>query len=367
MGLVRFFLALVVANVHFEAIVTKPDGTAGIPSLALLGMNSVYAVFFFYTISGFLITYTLTRNYERSLAGTLAFYRNRFIRIFSLYWPLAAIALALFPGAWADFTTGSPLDRFTNIFLLGADWNVAFGRYPADNWNALLGGLHPAWTLGAELMFYVLAPFLVRSWRMVAVLLLASLLVRAGAVQLTGPRLNETWAYYFAPSTFLFFMAGQGVCLAAERWAWLRRPAVGCTALAAVLAVLLLRQDKGLIDVTRLWVSAPLFALALPGFFEATKRNAVLNYFGDLSYPIYLTHVFTVTFIMFPLWPVFTAAVPDHHHLIIPILIAFSVIAVLVAIAAHHLLEVPVAWLMQHAFRSRVYAPAGSLRGAAST
>jgi peptidoglycan/LPS O-acetylase OafA/YrhL len=367
MGLLRFFLALVVANVHFEAIVTKPDGTAGIPSLALLGMNSVYAVFFFYAISGFLITYTLTRNYERNLAGTLTFYRNRFIRIFSLYWPMAALALAFFPGAWADFLAGTPLDRFTNLFLIGADWNLAFARYPTDNWNGLIGGLHPAWTLGAELMFYALAPLLVRSWRMVAVLLVASLMVRAGAVHLTGPRLNETWAYYFAPSTFVFFMAGQGVCLAANRWAWLRRPALGYAALAAALAVLLLRQDKGLTDVTRLWVSAPFFALALPGFFAATKRNRVLNYFGDLSYPIYLTHVLTVAFVMIPLWPVFTAAVPNHQHLIIPVLIGFSLIAVIVAVAAHHLLEVPAARLMQQALRSRDYAPAGSLRGAAST
>ena len=67
------------------------------------GFNAGYAVLFFYVISGFLITYTLTRNYTPDLSGTGDFYRRRFIRIFSLYWPIVLLAFLLMPDAWANF------------------------------------------------------------------------------------------------------------------------------------------------------------------------------------------------------------------------------------------------------------------------
>jgi len=73
MGVVRIFLAWLVATDHLY-----------------------HAVLFSCIISGFLITYTLTCNYKRDLSGTLKFYRDRFIRIVSLYWPMVIRTLVLF-------------------------------------------------------------------------------------------------------------------------------------------------------------------------------------------------------------------------------------------------------------------------------
>src|SRR5713226_8739342 len=101
MGAIRLFLALVVACDHWRASVLTPRNIP-IDDVIKLGFDSGHAVMFFYVISGFLITYTLSRNYEPNLGGTLLFYRNRFIRIFSLYWPTALLELwtfrAGFPG-----------------------------------------------------------------------------------------------------------------------------------------------------------------------------------------------------------------------------------------------------------------------------
>jgi peptidoglycan/LPS O-acetylase OafA/YrhL len=57
-----------------------------------------------------------------------------------------------------------------------------------------------AWTLGAELNFYLLAPFILRSWKIALALLLASAGVRAYLVATTV--FDGRWTYVFAPSTF---------------------------------------------------------------------------------------------------------------------------------------------------------------------
>ena len=73
-----------VAADHWNVFVLRPQSIF-IYDDYKFGFNSGYAVMFFYMVSGFLITYTLTRNYDRDLHGTFKFYKNRFIRIFSLY------------------------------------------------------------------------------------------------------------------------------------------------------------------------------------------------------------------------------------------------------------------------------------------
>ena len=70
------------------------------------GFNAGYAVMFFYVISGFLITYTLTQNYRWDWPGIAAFYSNRFIRIFSLYWAMAILALFLIASGLAAIPCG---------------------------------------------------------------------------------------------------------------------------------------------------------------------------------------------------------------------------------------------------------------------
>src|SRR5205807_10604241 len=101
----------------------------GMTAYAQLRFNAGYAVLFFYVISGFLITFTLSQNYSSDAAGAARFYRNRAVRIFSLYWPVALIGFATVPGAWHDFLVASSPDKLTGLFLLGTDWRVAFASY----------------------------------------------------------------------------------------------------------------------------------------------------------------------------------------------------------------------------------------------
>jgi peptidoglycan/LPS O-acetylase OafA/YrhL len=274
------------------------------------------------------------------------FYKNRAIRIFSLYWPLVVIVFIFIPGAGESFISGNVFDKFTNIFLLGADWNLDFARYPNDNLNAVPAGLHPAWTLGAEMSFYVLAPLLVHRWRLVLGLFVASLLLRAGLVSHFGTAIVERWTYYFTPSTFLFFMAGQGVCLLARRFAMLKDHRLGGILMLLAFAVMFFTHDTGF-DIARLWVSATLFTAALPGFFDATKDRSWMNALGNLSYPIYLTHTLAVQFLGPPLYYACVRLGLATQSYVMPVIATFLLIAVAIGIAAHLLLERPLAALFR--------------------
>jgi peptidoglycan/LPS O-acetylase OafA/YrhL len=286
MGAIRLFLALVVASGHWQAMAPQP---LQIDARVRLGFTGAQAVFFFYVISGFLISYTLSRNYTPDLQGAGRFWCNRAARIFSLYWPLAAFSLAVFPDArpqhWSDL--------FTGIFLLGTDWRLAFASYPSDHWEALLHGLHPAWTLGAELTFYLLAPLIIQSWRLATTLFVCSLGVRGYLVWQLGPAMHETWTYYFAPTTFCFFLLGHFGCRLGGVASWSMRPVFGFSLLAASALIMTFGFNYDDLDSPRLWLSILCFAVAVPAVFEATKNVRWLNILGDLSYPVYLVHVLT--------------------------------------------------------------------------
>ena len=136
MGLVRFFLALVVAVDHWRVIVLHEKWIL-LDDVVKFGFNAGYAVMFFYVISGFLITYTLTRNYKRDRSGVAAFYSNRFIRIFSLYWPMVILAFIFVASAWPQFVAASLPDKFTAYSCSGwiGGWPSVPTRHPLGRGN----------------------------------------------------------------------------------------------------------------------------------------------------------------------------------------------------------------------------------------
>jgi peptidoglycan/LPS O-acetylase OafA/YrhL len=344
MGLIRLFLAWVVAADHWRVHTLAPQSIP-IDGQFQLGFNAGYAVMFFYVISGFLITYTLTRNYDRNLSGTLKFYRNRFIRIFSLYWPLVVVCFLVVDIAWRAFLGASPLDKAISLFLFGMDWRIAaanaFG-FPVD---VSIQGLWQAWTLGAELTFYLMAPLLLRSWKIAVLLMVASLATRTAFVLALGTDLNAVWTYTFFPSTLCFFLFGHLACLASQRWNILKLPLSGAALLACSIAAMTFGSYQGF-DSPRFWSSILCFTIALPAVFEATKNINWMNATGDLSYPVYLVHLI----ILLTVGPwLINVALP----LVMPkaeagwvSLVVFLGVTTAAAAVIHKLIEVPVAGVM---------------------
>lgn len=339
MGAIRLFLAFVVVVHHLRAIILKPAGL-DTPKYYKLGMNAGFAMMFFYIISGFLISTALSEKYPPTSKGTAQFYRSRFIRIFSLYWPMVAIVFIALPFTRAEFASNSMSDKFTNLFLLGIDWRLSFADYPADHWNAAIFSLRQAWTLGPELTFYILAPFILRSRKAALAIFAGSAITRAICIHMVGFR--ELWTYYFLPSTILFFMLGHLVQTAAQEWRALRSPKIGCAVLFVSVCCLLVGSYADW-DSLRFWFAVLFFALSLPGIFAATKDTKLLNMLGDLSFPVYLVQLLVIVEAnnigLFRAMP---------HSALVVLIVALAMTFVC-AVATHWLLEKPTAWVMRTA------------------
>src|SRR3984885_253903 len=287
MGAIRLFLAYGVLLGH-ECGLAVDRGLVCDSSWAL-NIIGGRAVIFFYIVSGFLMSYVLDRKYPATHRGTYQFFSSRFLRIYPLWWAVVAFSAFALHAQWPD---QSPLQIFSSIFLFGSDWIVSFATYPKEYMGFFAPGTEVGWTLGIELTFYLLAPWLLRSTRLALAVLIGSGALPTAAFFFIGPNGPSylIWSYFTLPSVMMFFLLGHfarriPVVRAVGRW-----PSV------AILSASLWFSSRNnwppINDwfPTNFYLAAILFAVALPAIFEATKDNRLSNWLGDLTYPLYLTH-----------------------------------------------------------------------------
>jgi peptidoglycan/LPS O-acetylase OafA/YrhL len=154
MGCVRLLLAIVVAITH-----------AGFISFDLYGfkldLDAGRAVQGFFIISGYYMALILDGPYKNDV---LRFYANRALKIYPTYWLIAIPTLCVLLINHPDWPApsafnGRDFDLYTlvaNTFIFGQDLAMATG---IGSQQLILA---PAWSLGVELMFYLMAPFLAR-------------------------------------------------------------------------------------------------------------------------------------------------------------------------------------------------------------
>jgi peptidoglycan/LPS O-acetylase OafA/YrhL len=217
--------------------------------------------------------------------------------------------------------------------------------------------LHPlpqTWTLGAELTFYVVAPFLVRSWKTAAALLVASFGLRAWFVAAYGTDLQTIWTYHFTGTSFGFFMLGLLVCKLGMHWRPLENPFLGWALLVASFYTMMYGGSYASYDVPRFWGSVILFTLALPGLFAGTKSIRWMNFAGSLSYPVYMIHIILL-YVVAP-WlidfvlPVKWLGVVGAGHFSVA---AFLCVTLVAAYLAHRFMEEPTAQLLRKLLSAR--------------
>lgn len=271
------------------------------------------AVQCFYIISGYLISYVLLNN--KSYSSSWRFYANRALRIYPIYLFIALISLpaALFgaPGFVSVYRhapiSAVALLALSNIFIFGQDWVMFSGVHGGhlvfvSNFNQsdvelYMGLLVPqAWTLGIELTFYLLAPFIVRSLKWLLILLVASFALRI-CLLATGLGFVDPWTYRFFPNELGLFLLGalsQQILtpiwkrIVADRNA---PPAIG-TAILAVFSMIFFLIPLPYICLLPLFLAVAAVLLPLAFFFQ--NKVAIDRWIGDLSYPIYIGHMLVV-------------------------------------------------------------------------
>ena len=318
MGLLRVILAIGVVLGH----------TGGDISRFLFVPGDV-AVQGFYMISGFYIALVLNEKYNQA-GDTLVFYKNRFLRIFTTYWLFLAIAflaelfsfLTRHSGDLARWISHAPelgvgglvYLLLSNIFLFGQDaalflgldagglhWTSDFNASSPPVFSFFL--IHPAWSLALELLFYVLAPFILRrSTPFVIGLAACSLGLRAHAYTL-GYSQNP-WSYRFFPFELSMFLAGALSYRLYDRLrgvdAAILGPALSLCLLGATLLYPLYSDDADTFFSAAKIGLYVCFFVSLPFLFKWTKDNRRDRWIGELSYPIYLGHMLIAHAIHFP-------------------------------------------------------------------
>jgi peptidoglycan/LPS O-acetylase OafA/YrhL len=301
MGTLRFLLALCVVVIHA-------------PGSKLLGhslLSGITAVQGFYIVSGFLITLVL--NTRDEYRDTAKFYLSRYLRLWPAYLVVAVLTLALIrQGEW--FRGLAELDMPALLFVVASNATLLFqdlflflaidhgALYPtADFYNApgpqlgLLLLVPQAWSLGVELTFYAIAPFVCRSPKRLALLLAASVLVRIG-LGIWSPA-RDPWVYRFSPAEMTFFACGGLSYFAGpllDRFMPVNAQRLAGAICLVGLTILIVAPPEPTFSyrlyIINRWVLL-LIVVSCPLLFALSRGSRYDSLIGELSYPMYLSHL----------------------------------------------------------------------------
>ncbi|MBB3268187.1 peptidoglycan/LPS O-acetylase OafA/YrhL [Azospirillum sp. OGB3] len=179
MGFLRLYLSLVVVVSHLGSVPFFPAFDPGM------------AVFCFFIISGYYAAYALNEVYVGN-GSVKRYYLNRVIRLWPIYavsililWPTGLVH-QVFSRAMELPTASTVAVVVSNVLIVGIDVFSHISLAPSDVFIAPFGTAShngstyilnlPAWSLSIELLFYAVAPFVVRDVKRSVVFTICGLL-----------------------------------------------------------------------------------------------------------------------------------------------------------------------------------------------
>lgn len=349
------------------------------PARTFTLLDAQVAVLFFFITSGFYMALTINHTYatrggDNRSGWRRAFYLSRILRLYPAYLATVAAMVIWFglngtPNVILDHP-GVPFPAFLclvlmNVFILGQDLfqtiiSSAHLHETNEITRVVLATTSPhffeniwilvgqAWSLGSELMFYAIAPFIVSSVKRIVACFCIGLAIRWGLIFGLHGYHSTIWGYKFFPATCCLFCLGSLSYhiyphLRDSRWA---KAAGGAITAGFALFVLvsflrwhaILRIGPGGTDTWHLWLAYLIYALSLPLVFCCWRKNPFDRWVGELSYPLYLVHGAVIGFIF----------AHSHSGQIMKQLTS-EAISVAVAAAVFMLIDRPVdAWRHRH-------------------
>lgn len=307
MGLLRTIFAISVVFAH---------------TYGTIFVNGRVAVQLFYVISGFLISYVLVE--KKSYPQLKYFYLNRYLRLFPIYFVVALLVICtywVFGTVWfidMQFLRQLPwsanlLLAFSNLFIVGQDWVMFTAIHDghlhfATNFQASEFQLHKgllvpqAWTLGVELSFYLVAPFILFRRTLIYVLLALSIALRIYLFKI-GLGDQDPWDYRFFPAELALFLLG---ALAHQTLAPLyskllknNLPFYSGIFTLFLVAFSLSSALLPIGDELKKLVAIATLVILLPFCFFFQDSNRFDQWIGDLSYPIYINHMLVMFWVAY--------------------------------------------------------------------
>ena len=297
MGVIRLLLALSVIGAHCNSH----------PILKFVGGE--VAVQAFFVISGF---------YMAMIIGTYKnkkyFWISRYLRLYPTFIVCALMALILVQGVknytenigklpfsaivFLSFTNTTIFFQDITMFLGISNDSMSFVKNFAKSSPPLYSFLlvPQAWSLGLELSFYSLAPFLLsKSLRTLVSILFISESIRICLISLGYSA--DPWSYRFLPSELSTFLLGSLSYKLYEHNNFLIKKSflkkIGLKFIFLFIIsfnyIPLEYQTKRILFILSL-------AFFIGNIFSITKDSKIDNFIGILSYPIYISHMLVLSY-----------------------------------------------------------------------
>ncbi len=308
----RFFAALAVMITHIELIKGQMMFEYLYESSPLVFELGSLGVIFFFVLSGFLITYLLLSEKERT--GTIQvgyFYLRRVLRIWPLYFLI--VALGFFALPHLDFMKVDYFMQFKNqytvvnlfLFVLMLP-NLAFAMYNP------LPHIGQTWSIGVEEQFYLLWPLLVKRsknlLRTLAIVILGLIAAKV-IILLVYRAMPGSPALKVIKDVFAMFkiesmaIGGIGAWMVFEKKYYYRLLNNYILIFSIISIFLLIYYTPPFIQDAVFLVYSVLFLLlilnvALNRRSFLLLENGVFRFLGNISYGIYMYHMIVIAAVL---------------------------------------------------------------------
>ena len=271
MGTYRLILALFVVLSHTD--------------ITVMGFNpGVVAVVSFFLLSGFVMTRLIDQHYASS-SRVLDFYIDRAGRLFPqfFFYLFATLMLVVTVYIPSPFLAGcTPGKWMLNTLLLPLGYSKYFGLKQCL-------AIPPAWSLGLELTFYLVFPFLILNPRAMIWSTVGSCLIFGCAY--IGIINTDLFGYRLLPGTLFIFIVGFALARLAI---WRFLPPLVWLVAAALFVTLFFFPRLLHLHYSKEVLLGILLGVPIVAVLSRRRYSSLDDMLGNLSYGVFLNHFFLI-------------------------------------------------------------------------
>lgn len=290
MGIIRFLLAYSVVFSHYE-----------INSLNFIYSN--FSVQIFYIFSGFYISLILNNNSYKNYKN---FILSRYLRLFPVYFLCLLITFIFNKGNTIYHTNfiKDNIDIFSQIFLIFTNITIIFqdlvmflgiknnsiqfvtnynNSFPRPLFHYLY--VPQGWSLGLELCFYLLAPFILVKINLRKILIIILLSFSLRIILIENNLSHDPWNYRFFATELIFFLFGSISYIFYKKKLFFNK-IISIFFILLISLIIVIFKKINIYTYSNI-IFYFMIILLIPSIFNLTKNIKLDKFLGELSYPIY--------------------------------------------------------------------------------